>query len=226
MKYHLVISFTLIFSLLGFSQPKDTLFIKKDSIYGTSQSIYIAKNKSTQHYNRLVDLNFGEFDAESYLMSLSYLKEKNPILKKNIPILSETQWIPLVQYKKKLFVYYPCDFYSFYKVSINDSTFIDWTGEGPIANHIINQRKGKKNTVEFDLCSMYDPVKTIIIHEINQKKGIAVFETIYSNNERFYSLMIAASKINRVPLIVNQCDFQKQHELNFEEPDFKKILNH
>ena len=220
-----LILFYLI-SLITWSQPKDSIFIKKDSIYGASQSIYITKKKSCQLYNRLLDLNFGEFDAESYLMSLSYLKEKNLILKKNTPVISETQWIPLVQYDKKLFAYYPCDFYSFNKVSINDSTFIEWTGEGPIANQIMNQKKGKNNTFEFDLCSMYDPIKTVIIHIINPKKGIAVFETISSNNEHYFSLMIAASKINRVPLIVNQCDFQKQRELDFEEPDFNKILNH
>ncbi|MCF8407947.1 MAG: hypothetical protein K9G36_03145 [Crocinitomicaceae bacterium] len=226
MKKQQLILVTLLFPLIGFSQPNDTLFIQKDSIYGTYQSIYIAKNNSSQLYIRLLDLNFGEFDSESYSMSLSYLKEENLILKKNTPVIPETHWIPLVQYNKKLFAYYPCDFYSFYKVSINDSTFIEWTGEGPIANQIMNQKKGKKNTFEFDLCSMYGPIKTVIIHIINPKKGIAVFETVSSNKERYYSLMIAASKINRVPLIVNQCDFQKQRELNFEEPDFNKILNH
>jgi hypothetical protein len=217
---------TLLFPLIGFSQPKDTLFIHKDSIYGTSQSIYIAKNKSSQLYNRLLDLNFGEFDSESYSMSLSYLKEKNLILHKSTPVISETQWIPLVQYNKKLFVYYPCDFYSFYKISINDSTFIDWTGEGPIANQIFFQKKLNKKTYEFELISICGPTRKLTIHMIDQKKGIAIFETIYSNNEHYFSLMIAASKINQVPLIVNQCDFQKQGELDFEVPDFNKLLNH
>ena len=226
MKKQQLILVTLLFPLIGFSQPKDTLFIQKDSIYGTSQSIYIAKNKSSQLYNRLLDLNFGEFDSESYLMSLSYLKEKNLILNKSTPVISEVQWIPLVQYNKKLFVYYPCDFYSFYKISINDSTFIDWTGEGPIANQICFQKKSNKKTYEFELISICGPTRKLTIHMIDQKKGIAIFETIYSNNEHYFSLMIAASKINQVPLIVNQCDFQKQGELDFEEPDFNKLLNH
>jgi len=166
---------TLLFPLIGFSQPKDTLFIQKDSIYGTSQSIYIAKNKSSQLYNRLLDLNFGEFDSESYSMSLSYLKEKNLILHKSTPVISETQWIPLVQYNKKLFVYYPCDFYSFYKISINDSTFIDWTGEGPIANQIFFQKKLNKKTYEFELISICGPTRKLTIHMIDQKKRNSYF---------------------------------------------------
>lgn len=183
------------------------MFIFKDSIYSTSQSIFIEKNKSSKFHERLVNTEFGEFDNESYVLSLDYLKENKLSLQKKNPVSNETIWIPLAQYKGGFFTYYPCDFYHSYKVSINDTTWIDWTGEGPIANQICFQKKLNKKTYEFELISICGPTRKLTIHMIDQKKGIAIFETIYSNNEHYFSLMIAASKINQVPLIVNQCDF-------------------
>ena len=64
-KQHLILV-TLLFPIVGFSQPKDTLFIKNDSIYGASQSIFIEKNESSKFHVRLINTGFGEFDIESY----------------------------------------------------------------------------------------------------------------------------------------------------------------
>jgi hypothetical protein len=218
-----ILAIISLISGIGHSQKNDTMFIFKDSIYGTSQSIFIEKNKSTKFHERLVNTEFGEFDNESYILSLDYLKENKLSLQKKNPVSNETLWIPLVQYQGVFFTYHPCDFYHSYKVSINDTTWIDWTGEGPIANQICFQKKLNKKTCEFELNSIYEPTRKLTIHMIDQKKGIAIFEVVYANEKPFYQLMIAASKINRVPLIVNQCDFRKQRELEFEEPDFIKL---
>jgi hypothetical protein len=61
-----ILAILLLTSVIGHSQKKDTLFIFKDSIYGTSQSIFIEKNKSSKFHERLVNTEFGEFNNESY----------------------------------------------------------------------------------------------------------------------------------------------------------------
>jgi hypothetical protein len=67
--------------------------------------------------------------------------------------------------------------------------------------------------------------RKLIIHIIDNKKGIAVFEeTSYNSNERYYYLMIAADKIKTVPLIVNNCETYKQNELCFDKPNFSELL--
>ena len=60
-----LILFYLI-SIITWSQAKDTLFIFKDSIYGTSQSIFIEQNKSSKFHGRIENTEFGEFDNENY----------------------------------------------------------------------------------------------------------------------------------------------------------------
>jgi hypothetical protein len=63
-----------------------------------------------------------------------------------------------------------------------------------------------------------------IIHIIDDKKGIAVFEEKNGKEKPYYYLMIAAEKIRSVPLIVNNCKFNKQSELEFEQPDFERLI--
>lgn len=70
----------------------------------------------------------------------------------------------------------------------------------------------------------YDKDRTLVIHIIDRNNGIAVFEETNSGNDKKYYLMISADKIKSVPLIVNNCETQKQLELQFEEPDYIELL--
>jgi hypothetical protein len=156
---------------------------------------------------------------------LDYLRENNLTLIKKTPVIPQTKWVKLIQYKGTFYAYSPCDLYSHYKISINDTTFLDWTGEGPDANKIINQKKIDDKTYEFQLTGIGKKNRKLIIHIIDNKNGIAVFEeTSYNLNERYYYLMIAADKIKTVPLIVNNCETYKQNELCFYKSNFIKLL--
>lgn len=176
------------------------------------------------YYTNLTSFEFDEFDSESYQWSLNYLKKNNINLIKHKNILPANKWIIIQQYKNEFYAYHPCDFYTFFQVSITESTYVEMTGEGPVANKILNQRKINNATFEIKTTGMYQQNRTIKIYIINQEKGIAVFEENLKDGSQYQYLMIAADKIKTIPLIVNHCEIHKQPELEFKEPDFEKLI--
>lgn len=224
----------LIFLILAFSannqlytqnNNRDSIFNINDSFGNVIDSIFICNNKHSKYYEVLADFNFHYFDVVNYAISFSYLFKKNLALTKVKPLIPWRKWVTLKQYKDSFYVYYPCDFLYHFRQSINDTTFIDWTGEGPVANKITEQKKKDINTYEFKMTGIYNEDRTLIIHIIDLKKGIAVFEETTDGENINYYLMIDANKIRNVPVIVNSCPTQKKIELEFEEPDFNLLLS-
>jgi hypothetical protein len=216
--------------IIGLSIPAsgqvDTIFIQKDSLLGTAQSIFFENNPNSKLYDYI---NYWGFlttdDNQSYENSIDFLKESNLTLIKKTPVIPQTKWVKLIQYQGTFYAYKPCDLYSHHKISINDTTFLDWTGEGPEAYKISNQKKIDDKTYEFQLTGIAKKNRKLIIHIIDNKKGIAVFEeTSFNSNERYYYLMVASDKIKTVPLIVNNCETYKQNELGFDKPNFSELL--
>lgn len=214
---------TICQSLFGQTIKSDTTFIQKDSLKGFSQSIFIETNKNSEYYKGITSFTFGAFDKESYDNSLDYLKTNNIKLQKQQTVLPAKKWVTLKQYQGQFYAYYPCDFYTYFQASINDTTYIDWTGEGAIANKIVSQKKINKTTFELKLKGIYDRDRTIKINIIDTAKGIAVFTETTQNGAINY-IMIMADKIKLVPFIVNNCETEKQLELNFEEPNYTKLM--
>jgi hypothetical protein len=214
----------LTFPLMGQVNSIDTVFIQKDSLLGAVQSIYFDNNRNSKFYDKINRWKFLRFENESYKNSTDYLKENKFILIKKVPVIPLTKWVALKQYKGNFYAYHPCDFYTHFRASINDTTYIDWTGEGPVANKIIEQKKINDNTYEFKLTGIYDKDRKLVIHIIDRNKGIAIFEEINNGTDKNYYLMIVADKIKNVPLIVNNCEIRKQLELRFDEPDYNELL--
>ena len=211
-------------NVFGQVKKMDTTFIFNQNLSISNNTIFIEKNKYSSFYKNITSFNFREFENESYAYSLNYLKANKIKLVKHKPILPSTNWIPLKLYKGNLYAYCPCDFYTFYKVSINDTTYIDWTGEGPIANKIKTQNKINQTTFKLKVNGINQQHKTIIINIIDKKNGIAIFTETTKQNGKNYFLMIMAKNIKIVPLIVNNCINKKQPELIFDEPNFEKLL--
>lgn len=212
------------FQLFGQDLGKDTTFLLKETVGGELHTVFIDHNEGSKYYDRISYFRFRSFDDQSYQYSTAYLKKHNLTLTKAKPCIASTQWVALEQYKGDFYVYHPCDFNSHSRKSVNDSTFIDWTGEGPVANKILEQRKMDNKTYLFKLTGIEHPERTLVMHLIDPQKGIAVFEESNAGGEKMYYLMIAADKIKSVPVIVNYCDRRKQLEWPFDEPDFKTLL--
>jgi len=212
--------------VFGQQSKQDTIFIRKDSLKGVSQSIFIETNKNSKFYKNITSFKFGMFDKESYDESLDYLKKNKIKLKKQKTFLLSKKWIALKLYSEQFYAYYPCDFYSYYQVSVNDTTYIDWTGEGPIANKILSQKKLNDTTFKIKVTGILEQDRTITINIIDKPRGIAVFTEETAQNGKKQFLMIMADQIKTVPFIVNNCETSKQSELKFEEPNFDKLLKH
>lgn len=211
----------------GFGQlvEKDTTFIFKDMVNGELQSIYIDYNPNNDYYDRLAACKFLNFDEESFRNSLDFFIENNIKLTKKKPLIPYKNWVSLKQYHHKYYVYYPCDFLFHFSQTINDTTFIDWTGEGPLANKIIEQKKVDRNTYMFELTGINGLYRKIIVHIIDAEKGVAVFEELTNGCVVNYYLMIATEKITTVPIIINNCPSQKQRELSFDSIDVQTLLH-
>lgn len=199
----------------------DTTFLLKKG----DHSIFIDNSPTSKFYDYISDFRFGRFDRESYNYSLKYLNANNiKLTNKNITDLPK-RWIALKFYKNKFYTYHPSDFYSHFKVAITDTAFIDFGGEGPMANKILNYKKINEKTFSFSLTGVERPKRSLTIHIIDQRIGIAIFEEVFDDNDKLYYLMIDAAKIRKLPIIVNYCKTQKQMEFDFDEPDYTKLLN-
>ena len=228
MKFFLI---TIIYFICGIShsafaqvKKEEINYIYKDSIKGFSQSVFFETNKQSMFYKNINSFGLSDFNKDSYINSLKYLQSNKISLTKKKTIVPSKEWITLKKYKGKFYAYHPCDFYDFYKVSINDSTYIDWTGEGALANRILFQRQINDSTFEVITTGILVKYRTIRITLIDIARGIAIFEEITRNKSPKYFLMIMADKIESVGFIVNNCEIEKQFELNFERPDFNKLL--
>ncbi|MES2372033.1 MAG: hypothetical protein V4557_05600 [Bacteroidota bacterium] len=214
-----ILAFTSFGKLFGCETTADTVFLLK----GATHAIFIDTNKHSMFYDKIADFTFGQFDSASYSYSLGYLKSKKRVLTKNNIRGIPRKWVILNYYKNQFYTYHPSDFYSHFKVLITDTAFIDFTGEGPCANKIVSYKRLDKKTMFFSLESIEKPSRQLIIHMIDEQKGIAVFEEPGNKNDR-YHLMIDVKKMRQLPIIVNYCTIQKEMEMDFDTPDFKKLL--
>ena len=220
---YILIFFSVSFAsqgLSGQSKTGDTVFILKERHH----SIFIDNNRGSKFYGDICDFSMDEFEQRSYNNSLDYLREKGLKLTKRTIGDVPPKWIALKQYKKRYYSYYPSDFYTHYKIGLTDTTFIDYTGEGPLASKILSFRKIDGRTYRLELTGINDSIRNLTIHIIDKNLGIAVFEENAGNRGSVYFLMISEDKIRNLPIIVNYCESSKQRELEFEEPDFKALL--
>ena len=108
--------------------------------------------------------------------------------------------------------------------SISDSAFIDYGGEGPMANKILSYKKVDNKTFSFVLTGVERPKRNLTIHLIDNQKGIAIFEELFDEKDKLFYLMVDATKIRQLPIIVNYCKSQKQMEFEFDIPNYNKLL--
>lgn len=224
-KYVLAV-FAMFYALnsLGQKPIKDTTFLYRETSNNIYHAIFIDTSKTSQFYDVISDFKFGEFDQASYDYSLDFLKSKNIKLTKTSIDDLPKKWIILKYYHGEYFTYKPSDSYTHFKIEITDSTFTEYTGEGPLANKVLSYSKVNDKTFSFSLTGVDNPNRDLTVHIINSQKGIAVFEERLKNKKSSYYLMIDAAKIRQLPIIVNYCETDKQVEFDFEEPDYQKLI--
>lgn len=132
------------------------------------------------------------------------------------------QWQRLYQYRDSFYLYDPCDGLFDYALTITDSTFIEFTGEGPFVSSILEYERTGENAFRFWYGTSYQGTH-LTIHIVDAQKGLAVFAFNHASN-RTYSLMAAVQKGFHFPTIVCYTGADKQFEFDFQEPDYKALL--
>jgi hypothetical protein len=177
----------------------------------------------------VADFNFDQFDVDTYKSSLAYLSANKLVPKKHSISNFPREWVQLVSFKKVIYVYKPNDFYYHLKIKLIDSVFIYWGGEGPEANYMQQFQKLDRVTNEFKLRSNW-PYKSIVtIKILDQEKGIAVFrfqqfDQLGNLGNVYYQLMGDVSKMQQIPLLVNDSDRAKQYEVDVDNIDYSKYF--
>lgn len=216
---------TTSIKLIAQDAKRDTTFLIREHYGDVYHSVFIEPDRNSKYYDYISNYSFGKFDRQSYDESLEYLKsQKLELTKVSINDLPK-KWIILNQYKNEFYVYAPSDYYFHYKAEINDNAYIDYSGEGPSANKISGFKRIDNDTFQFNLEGSYRKGRQIVIHLIDQKAGIAVFEETSKDRERFYYLMVDAIKIRNFPLIVNYCENNKQPEFEFDKINFTELID-
>lgn len=197
--------------------------LSKDTAHGSVPGVYIEPDRNSPLYQELTGFQLDNFRALSYRNSMDGLRQRGLKPERSRIILPWRQWVSLERYKGGFYVYKPCDFFSHYGWSINDTTVIDWTGEGAFATMVLSQKKLDANTYQVRYTGAPNQSAELIIHLVDRARGIAIFRYPSGTKDTTYRLMIAALKIRSVPLIVNHCPTGKRGEFSFEEPDWKAL---
>jgi len=211
-----------------FAQKKDTnkIIIAKRLVprdTGVSY-IYLIQNRDPKLYNHVVNYFSEDYYKETYQHSLEQLHIEKQVLNKNEIKIAYAKWIPLNLYKGRYYVYSPCDFYFYYSFAITDSTVIEFNGEAALAYKFIGITQ-KKSVFNFELLGEYNQHRTLNIYIVDSINGIAIFELINKQVKRKdYYLMVATKNATKFPLITNECYYGKVDELDFDTPNFRKIL--
>ena len=191
---------------------------------GKEQTIFIDNINNSEFKNKRADFSFNEFDKQAYQYSLESIKKNNIFLNKFDAKDLPKRWIELFQYKGKFYTYYYCDFCGDYRLEFRKNMLLETTCEGPNIISINLLKKENSKTFTFERINELNDKRKVIIHIIDKEKGIAVFESEI-NGEVSYKLMLDVTKINQYPMIVNDCKSKQSEFRDFEEPDFKKLLN-
>ncbi|HNY30422.1 MAG TPA: hypothetical protein PKO15_06010 [Fibrobacteria bacterium] len=216
-------------ALIGFSSGEipgsDTVFLSKQIQDGRLVGVYVDPDRGSRFYRNLTRFSMDGFDSITYGNSLDRLREQGLKLGKVKNSVPWTRWVALVEHQGGLYAYHPCDFLFHRAWSINDSTAIEWTGEGPFATKVQWQRRSGPGTFRIGYSGEAGSTAELTIRLVDRKKGIAVFQDVPpGGGDTTYSLMIAAETIRSVPLIVNRCPGGKRLEHSFDKPDPRKYL--
>jgi hypothetical protein len=203
------------------SSPSDTTFLLREGEGDAYHAIFIDTNKTSLYYDYITSFQFDDNDSVTYASTLDCLQPFNSVAFNDTSFAR--QWNSLYSYKGKYYLYSPSDYANNIRIALSDSTCIYYSSQGPSATGINDISKIDLKTYRLSLHYCYTSKPAIVlIHIIDAKKGIAIFEYTFSKDGR-YRLMVSADKAKNFPIIVNYST-QKASEFDFDDPDFKTML--
>lgn len=205
----------------------DTIFIYRNYENNKYHAIYIEKNRSSAYYQELMNFEFDKYDWDAFYGNWS-IREKN---NRAISVKLETdnlpsEWLPVYYYNGESYLYFPSERGSIGRKILLDSVYVRWGMDGPDPNPLISI--DKINESEYKI--IYDPYHTdlslveINIYIINHEKGLTIWEFVYPSRS-YYQMYIPKEKAKNFDMIINYSPNRKMNEFEFEEFNFKKLIN-
>lgn len=202
----------------------DTLFKKTITGSGkidTCHVVYIERDTNASCYKWLENTS----DVEAMW------KEKKPGEKagannKGLPM----DWCRVRLYKRKPYMYAPCDWIAHGITSIRGNVIIDGNGSDLGVEEGIFIRKISSQLYEVRKAKKQEKARTELrfsVHIIDTVRNIAIFEYPGENGRANYELMIDMRHVRSLPAIVNHCSCQKVVEFKLDDPnemDFRQSI--
>ena len=134
-------------------------------------------------------------------------------------------WLPVHYYNGNYYLYAPSDWGNAGRRILSDSVFINWYMDGPYPQLLQSVSKEKASTYTIKYQREKDDLQTLVIHIIDPKINLAVWEYQRDDGKpSSYKLYVAAPSAANFNMIVNHSNYQKQMEFKFQEPDYQKLL--
>jgi len=206
----------------------DTTFILRGKTKHYYHAIYIEKNRESTFYQQLTDFTFDKWDIESFKGNYEAIKKmySNPYKVFKHPALP-TEWLPLYSYKGTYYLYAPSDWGYAGRRIITDSTLVYWDMDGPSPMPLTTFQKNndkKYSLTHFQPYNTDGNTNQIIIHIIDSKNKIAVWEFTNEAKDYQYQLYVPKENAKNFDMINNYCDYMKQMEFKFDTIDYKKLI--
>ncbi|MBS1530910.1 MAG: hypothetical protein JSU01_11415 [Bacteroidetes bacterium] len=207
----------------------DTIFISKDQYH----RVYIEQNRRSPLYTELMDFKMDKSELDEYKGNYRDLKKHfpAPLTKYDLQGLSR-EWIPLYKYKGKYYIYSPSEEGNEGRRIITDSTMVYWFMDGPNPQPLLGVRRVKGNTWYLNVNSYFKnisgfpnrPDAKLIIHIIDPKNKIAVWEDKSQPQADRYELLISKDYAKNFDMIVNRSIQTKVPEFQFDKIDYAALL--
>lgn len=186
----------LMFYMIGCSQSKDTIFIKKNKY----QRVYILQDKNSKEYNSLIDFsNFNTNVKTSKLESLGM----------------NSKWLPVYKYSGNYYLYIPCDVINDRKYLITDKNIQIQSSE--VTSYVINSIKKEQKNVFINYTEPNSKENfSLKISPVDKNNGIYKFIT--TNKQLSYEIiMLDANKYKNYNVVINDCTNNKVKEFEFDK---------
>ncbi len=219
---------SLLISLSTSAQKKqaDTNFIVREFDRGDYHAVFIQKiDTSSTFYKRIVDFSWDANDSLGYQESLKWVfKDKSLKMSHHVNVIVSGEWSQLYEYKGSYYLYAPSDWGNLGRVSINDSTFIQYSMDGPYASLITScWGSNTPKTLDLTLAGPQAP-DTVRIHNINWAAGLALFEYRSEGGRSRFELMVRDHRTQNYPIIVNYSPTRKWLEFPMDTLNVKKVF--
>ncbi len=213
-------------TLVDGEKVNDTDLISAEAGKDFYYVVYIEHNRQSPSYKAVLDFKPDSNEKSDYQENYKVAKEYTPAKFKKYDLSDlPKEWLPLYLHKGKYYLYAPSDWGNLGRRVLTDSTIVYWPMDGPTPFPVMALKKPNKDTYNFKLHSAYDTTTSqLIIHIIEPKNKIAVWENQGQKGPYRYSLFVPRQNAKNFDMVVSYCKTSKTAEFQFDNIDYATLL--